>query len=87
MTRASYGQGADPLESFIQEMKRYLSLQEEDCALLRELGPRMEKYLPEMAERFYAQIPHHLKAFRVFTGGVYDAEMLVNKIRKLLDSE
>jgi signal transduction histidine kinase len=57
------------LESFIQEMKRYLSLQEQDCTLLRELGPRMEKHLPEMAERFYAQIPHHPNAFRVFTGG------------------
>jgi signal transduction histidine kinase len=57
------------LESFIQEMKRYLSLQEQDCTLLRELGPHMEKYLPEMAERFYAQILHHPNAFRVFTGG------------------
>jgi signal transduction histidine kinase len=69
MTGESYGQGAAPLESFIQEMKRYLSLHEEDRALLRKLGPRMEKYLPEMAERFYAQIPHHPNAFRVFTGG------------------
>lgn len=34
-----------------------------------ELGPRMEKYLPEMAENFYAQIPHHPGASRVFTGG------------------
>jgi signal transduction histidine kinase len=50
-------------------MKRYLSLQESDCILLRKLGPRMEKYLPEMAERFYAQTSHHPNAFRVFTGG------------------
>jgi signal transduction histidine kinase len=58
-----------PVESFIQEMKRYLGLLAEDEARLRELGPRMEKYLPEMAERFYSQIPHHPSAFRVFTGG------------------
>ena len=57
------------MESFVQEMKRYLSLQEPDCILLRELGPHMEKYLPEMAERFYAQIPQYPNAFRVFTGG------------------
>ena len=57
------------MEGFIHEMKRYLSLQEQDCTLLRGLGPHMEKYLPEMAERFYAQIPHHPNAFRVFTGG------------------
>ena len=57
------------MESFIQEMKRYLAFSEEDAALLRELGPRMEKYLPEMAERFYSQIPCHPNAFRVFTGG------------------
>jgi signal transduction histidine kinase len=29
----------------------------------------MEKYFPELAERFYSQIPHHPNAFRVFTGG------------------
>jgi len=57
------------VESFIQEMKRYLGFSEGDAALLRRLGPRMEKYFPEMAERFYSQIPHHPNAFRVFTGG------------------
>ncbi len=57
------------MENFIQEMKRYLGLGAEDCELLRNLGPHMERYLPEMSERFYAQIPHHPNAFRVFTGG------------------
>ena len=57
------------MESFLQEMKRYLGFSEEDAALLRQLGQRMEKYLPELAERFYSQIPHHPNAFRVFTGG------------------
>lgn len=57
------------MESFIQEMKHYLGFTEGDAVLLRQLGPRMEKYLPEMAERFYSQIPHHPNAFRVFTGG------------------
>jgi signal transduction histidine kinase len=56
-------------ESFIEEMKRYLHFLEKDAELLRNLGPRMERYLPEMAERFYAQIPHHPGASRVFTGG------------------
>ncbi len=50
-------------------MKRYIGFSEEDGKLLRELGPRMEKYLPEMAERFYAQIPNHPDAHRVFTEG------------------
>jgi signal transduction histidine kinase len=56
------------MESFIQEMKRYLDLTTRDVALLRELGPRLEKYFPEMSERFYSQIPHHPNAFRVFSG-------------------
>jgi signal transduction histidine kinase len=57
------------LETFVEEMKRYLGVTEEDALLMRKLGPRMEKYLPELAERFYAQIPLHPNAFRVFTGG------------------
>ncbi len=57
------------MESFIEEMKRYLGFTEADAAQLRRLGPRMEKYFPELAERFYSQIPHHPNAFRVFTGG------------------
>ncbi len=57
------------MESFIEEMKRYLGFGPEDVALLRQLGPRMEKYLPDLAERFYSQIPHHPNAFRVFTSG------------------
>ena len=55
------------MESFIQEMKRYLNLSAKDIALLRELGPRLEKYFPEMSERFYSQIPHHPNAFRIFS--------------------
>ena len=57
------------METFIEEMKRYLGVTEEDEALMRKLGPRMEKYLPELSERFYAQIPLHPNAHRVFTGG------------------
>jgi signal transduction histidine kinase len=56
------------VETFVAEMKRYLGLTEQDVALLRQLGPRLEKHFPEMAERFYSQIPHHPHAFRVFTG-------------------
>lgn len=57
------------METFLQEMRRYLGFDEKEAALLRELGPRMEKYLPEMSERFYSQIPHHPNALRVFSGG------------------
>ncbi len=68
-------------ESFIEEMKRYLHLLPEDARLLRELGPRMEKYLPEMAERFYAQIPHHPGASRVFTGGETQVQRLKSTLQ------
>ena len=57
------------MESFIDEMKRYLGFTEEDTDLLQRLGPRFEKYLPDMSERFYSQIPFHPNAFRVFVGG------------------
>jgi len=70
MVRRSLADKEFPLEeSFFEEMKRYLGFSAEDAALLQRLGPRMEKYFPEMAERFYAQIPLHPNAFRVFTGG------------------
>lgn len=67
-------------ESFIEEMKRYLHFQDSDAELLKNLGPRMERHLPEMAEIFYAQIPHHPGASRVFTGG----EEQVNRLKKTL---
>jgi hypothetical protein len=57
------------MESFIQEMKRYLGFTEADAKHLRELGPRMEKYFPELAERFYSQIALHPDASRVLSGG------------------
>jgi signal transduction histidine kinase len=70
-----------PAESFIEEMKRYLHLLPEDSELLKELGPRMEKYLPEMAERFYSQIPHHPGASRVFTGGDAQVQRLKSTLQ------
>src|SRR5260221_11031475 len=69
-------------ESFVDEMKRYLHLLPADTLILRELGPRMEKYLPEMADRFYAQIPHHPGANRVFTGG----EAQVRRLKSTLQA-
>jgi signal transduction histidine kinase len=68
-------------ESFVEEMKRYLHLLPADDGYLRELGPRMEKYLPEMAERFYAQIPHHPGASRVFTGGEAQVQRLKSSLQ------
>ena len=61
-------------------MKRYLGVTDEDVALMRNLGPRMEKYFPELSERFYSQIPLHPNAFRVFTGG----EAQVNHLKQTL---
>lgn len=69
-------------ESFIEEMKRYLHFQDSDAELLQTIGARMERYLPEMAERFYAQIPHHPGASRVFTGG----EEQVHRLKKTLQA-
>ncbi len=68
-------------ESFVDEMKRYLHLLPEDANLLRELGPLMEKYLPEMAEKFYAQVPHHPGASRVFIGGEAQVERLKSTLQ------
>jgi signal transduction histidine kinase len=70
------------LESFIEEMKRYLGLTEEDALRLRPLGPRLEKYFPEMAERFYAQIPFHPNASRVFVGGAAQVARLKQTLQE-----
>jgi signal transduction histidine kinase len=70
------------MESFIDEMKRYLGIHAGDVDLLRQLGPRLEKYFPEMAERFYSQIPHHPKASRVFTGGEAQIDRLKNTLQE-----
>lgn len=69
------------VETFVAEMKRYLGFSADDAARLRRLGPRMEKYLPELSERFYSQIPHHPSAFRVFTGGAAQIERLKGTLR------
>lgn len=63
-------------------MKRYLGLSEEEAALLKKLGPRMEKYLPGLAERFYAQIPLHPNASRVFSGGDLQIEHLKQTLQE-----
>ncbi len=69
-------------ESFIEEMKRYLHFKDRDAELLKTLGNKMERHLSDMAERFYAQIPHHPGASRVFTGG----EEQVNRLKKTLQA-
>ncbi len=70
------------MESFIDEMKRYVGLAEEDAILLRQLGPRMEKYLAGMAEEFYSHIPSHPGAFQVFTGGQEQIERLKQTLQQ-----
>ncbi|MBI2817328.1 MAG: hypothetical protein HYX72_10340 [Acidobacteria bacterium] len=69
------------MESFIEEMKRYLGFTEEDAAVLRSLGPRLVKYFPEMSERFYSQIPFHPNAFRVFTGSEAQIQRLKHTLQ------
>lgn len=70
-----------PQETFIEEMKRYIHLSTDDLDRLRTLGPKMQKYLPEMAERFYSQIPHHPGASRVFAGGDAQIARLKNTLQ------
>ena len=70
------------METFVEEMKRYLGFTAEDIALLRSLLPRLEKYFPEMAERFYSQVPFHPNAFRVFTGGEVQIERLKQTLQR-----
>jgi len=69
-------------ETFVEEMKRYLRFRERDAELLRKLAGPMSRHLPEMSERFYAQIPHHPGAARVFTGG----DEQVQRLKKTLQA-
>jgi hypothetical protein len=62
--------------AFFEEMKRYLGFTEQDSRLLAAVSPRMERFLPSMSERFYAQIKEHPDAARVFTGGQEQIERL-----------
>ena len=71
-----------PAESFIDEMKRYLAFTASDAELLKRLGPVMERHLPEMAERFYAQIPNHPNAMRVFSGGSAQVQRLKQTLQR-----
>ncbi|MBI3933195.1 MAG: hypothetical protein HY316_00795 [Acidobacteria bacterium] len=57
------------METFVEEMKRYIGLTAEESLQLPHLGRRLEKYFPEMAERFYGQISRHPNAARVLQGG------------------
>ena len=56
-------------ESFLDEMKRYIGFTADDAAVLAELAPVVEPYIPALADRFYEQIPRHPEAAAVFTGG------------------
>ena len=69
------------MEAFIEEMKRYLGFTQDDIDLLHQLAPRLEKYIPEMSERFYSQIPHHPSAFRVFT-----TESQIDRLKQTLQT-
>ncbi len=55
------------METF-REIKRYMHFSDEDVSVLKKLGPIMQPHLREMAERFYAEIPNHPEAFKVFSG-------------------
>lgn len=57
-------------------MKRYVGFTEQDATLLRAVAEPMERHLPGMAERFYAQLFQHPDAVKVFTGGPEQIEHL-----------
>ena len=57
------------VESFLEEMKRYIGFTADDAQLLAELASVVEPFVPALAERFYQQIPRHPEAAAVFTGG------------------
>ncbi len=50
-------------------MTRYVGLTPEDRRLLQSIGPLMDRHLPAMTERLYAQIARHHNAAKVMTGG------------------
>ena len=56
-------------ETFLEEMKRYIGFTAEDAATLASLAPMIGPHLPQLADRFYEQIPRHSEAAAVFTGG------------------
>lgn len=49
-------------------IKKYVHFTDEDVAILRRLQPIVRPHLAAMAERFYAEIPNHPDAFKVFSG-------------------
>ncbi|MBI2821231.1 MAG: hypothetical protein HYX74_03310 [Acidobacteria bacterium] len=53
------------MEKFL-ELQKYINFADEDIGILQRLAPIVEPFLPEMAERFYAEIPKHPEAFKVF---------------------
>jgi signal transduction histidine kinase len=56
-------------ETFLEEMKRYVGFTADDAAMLASLASVVEPHLPQLADRFYEQIPSHSEAAAVFTGG------------------
>ncbi|HEY2931951.1 MAG TPA: protoglobin domain-containing protein [Acidobacteriota bacterium] len=50
------------------EIKNYLHFSELDIDTLKQLGPMFRPHLKEMADRFYAEIPDHPDAYKVFSG-------------------
>lgn len=58
----------DP-SSFVEDLKRYIGFSADDAYRLRSLAPLVEPHLPALADRFYEEIPRHLGAAQVFTGG------------------
>ena len=43
-------------ENFIDEVQRFGALSSEECSLLAEMRPTLEKFAPQMVDAFYAQL-------------------------------
>ena len=67
-------------ETFLEEMKRYVDFTDEDSAILKEIAPVMEKYIPSMVDKFYEEIQRHEGTMRVITGGQEQIKRLTNTL-------
>jgi signal transduction histidine kinase len=56
------------MNTFFEEMKRYVGFTEADVRLLVAVGPRLEPHFPAMAELFYQKILAHPNAARILSG-------------------
>jgi signal transduction histidine kinase len=66
----------DPDEIYrrYKDLQSYVGWSEEDADRIRSMAPRVEPYLPDLIEDFFAEIARHPGARKVFTGGEVQME-------------